>query len=405
MSVDKATQDNIVKEIADIQSKAVPGPRGASYVDDPTASTQTPAFDAGESEAEELAGDDGTDAESSDLESQAAAPKSGVLKSKLSTVYQLDDDVEEEELADALLEQLKRLQESNKEAERRALEAEQRAQEALAKIKEREEKPAPKAETEDKPAAKTRRLAPITPPDPELNALCEYDAELKRFVGKEKFGSVGAEAANKLNAYKAARDQRFEMLVSEDFTSIIRDEMRDEIERIADEKAKAYLEQLQAEQKKVTAATQAEKQEAEFVGFMETIKDKLYKVGPNGEIKKNLITGDPEWTDTGNRFRDIYVQLQEVNPNASQATLVKKAYDIVSKFSAPVEPPKDTKQETAEKKKRFLEKRKHESGVPTGSANVATTKDKFSSGNKVSLLSAMLEDPDNEDNPDLAQLR
>lgn len=403
MSVDKATKQQALDEIAAIQASAANEQNGSSVAGSETPATEPSLFD--------LASEEGTDANSSEASEQPPA-KPGVLKNKLSAIYELDDDIEEEELADAMLERLRQLEAANKEAEQRAREALARLEEQQRQERERQalkpEVSQREVEQDDKPKAepksRSKRLAPIQAPDPELSALCEFDPELKRFVGKDKFGVAGDEAAKQLNAYRAARDQRFEMLVSEDFADIVRQEIREDIERIAEEKAKAHLEQLKAEQNQRSAATYAEQQQAEFVGFMEAVKDRLYKLTPGGDIKKNPITGEVAWTETGSQFKDIYSQLQEVNPNAPQAVLAKKAFDIVSKL-VPAEQPKDVKQETAEKKKRFLDKRKHESGVPTGNANVATVKDRFTSGNKVSLLQALLEDPDNEDNPDLAPLR
>lgn len=348
----------------------------------------------------ELTGDEGKDATLPD--SGLAEKPAGVLRQKLSSIYDLDEDVEEEELADALLERLQQLEKSHKEAEARAAEA-------AAKLAERQQE-AEKAKVEiPKPqeqeqTKKIRKLAPLKAPDPDLQNLVEYDNELKQFVGKDKFGSAGAAAAKELNDYKKQRDQRFEMWVNEDPTQLILDEAREEIERIAEARAQAILDKIKAEQQTATQATEAEKSQAEFAGFMETVKEKLYKLGPDGQPKKNPITGEIVTTVAGAEFIREFNELAEMNPNVSPAALAKKAYSTVERLTA-VQPKTDPKQETADKKKRFLTtQRKHESGV-AANANVATTQDKINSGVRMSLLQALLEDPDNEDNPDLAQLR
>lgn len=382
MSLDRTARKQIEEEIA--QTLAL-GDQEAASVDEAAAQEPEAQHD-----------DSGTDAESSP--EQASAPKSpGVLKSKLSQIYQLDDDTDEEELAEALIERLHKLEQAQKDAERRIAEAQARVAEA------QQVQQAPVAQEPPQETKKReRKLKPIVKPDDELEALVEFDPDIKRYVGKEKFGQLGQEAAKQFNDYAMARAQRAEQWISEDPAELILSEVRDEIEKIAEEKAQAYLRRIQEEQQNTQYVSQRQQSEAEFVGFMETVKPHLYHLDAKGNIKTNPITGEPATKEAGSLFIQEYRDLLELSPNAPPALLAKKAYKVVEKMIATA--PKDKKSEVAEKKKRFIDKRKHESGV-TGNANVATTQDKFTGGAKVSLLAALLEDPANEDNPDLAQLR
>ncbi len=179
----------------------------------------------------------------------------------------------------------------------------------------------------------------------------------------------------------------------------------EEIDRRVEEKLKAHFERLQQEQEQARSAQTVEQRERAFDDYMQTIKDKLYKLTPDGRIKKSPINDQPVFTEAGALFAKEYQELMEIaSPNADLVKIAKQAYKTVERLTGNVAPAKSKAEEAAEKKKKFLEKRKHESGV-AGNKTPATTQDKFNSGNKVRLFEAMLEDESNADNPDLAQYR
>lgn len=340
---------------------------------------------------------DGTDATPSS-ESKAEAKPQSALKLKLIALgYDIDEDATDDDLAEALIERSTRLDQARQEAERKATEVAERLS------KQAEQKPKEETKAEDKPK-RERKLKPLAKPDPELEMLVEFDADAKRYVGKDKFGSAGQEAAKQFNAYAAERAKRAEAMI-EDPTSLLLDDLSDEIDRRAEEKARAVLASLRQEQEASKQQADASTRETRWVTYMDSVKDKLYKLNPDGSIKKT-INGDPVFTEAGLLFAKEYNdRIADARPEVDPVDIAKKAYSSIERVITVAQTvKKDKPQETVEKKKKFLERKKHESGV-SGNVNTATTQDKFNSGVRSSLLQALLEDPDNEDNAELAKLR
>lgn len=323
--------------------------------------------------------------------------------------YDVPDDATDAELTEALLGRMAKADQIAKEAAAKSQETERRLQELLAKAEQKQTpaQPEPAKQPEEKP--KRKLPAALERPDPNLEPLVEWDEESRMFVGKDRYGTAGLEAAKQFNDYRAARAKREQEIVDNPasifngLTEDLEERLLAKQEQILEARLQAKLDEIRRQQEEASGKSAAQREEEEFGSFMESVKDKLYKLDPKGQPRKTL-DDEPAWTDMGKLFRDEYNDLAQLSPNASPTLLAKKAFERVSKFTSLV-PQKTPAEQAAEKKKSFVAKgRKHESGVPS-SQNSATVQDKFASGNNVSLLAAMLEDEANDDNPDLAALR
>ena len=382
MPIDKEFRDSLAKDIAaDMASR-----EGLPEAD---TDDVAPVI---ESDATEVETDDSSETDAGG--STEAEVRSKPLRDRYTKLgYKVDDDTDEDDLAEATLARLAQLEEDNRRLNE-AIKAEQAA---------RTEKPKPEIAEPKKESKqeRARKLSPIPKPDQELSALVEFDEDTKRFVGKDKFGSAGAEAAKLFNDYQAQRNSRAELWFDDPVSAVIED-AGDEIDRRVEEKLQAYFKSIEQKQAEKSVVEEREKSEKELVGFLESIKEELYELTPTKQIKRT-ISNQPVFTEAGKLWLQEYESIQALNPTAPQSLIAKKAYETLNRFSSLMKPapPKET---VVEKKKKFVEKRKHESGVP---ANVpgATFQDKVNSGNKLRLWQALLEDDANQDNPDLATYR
>lgn len=347
-----------------------------------------------------------------DKEVKPASPR--VVAEKLKKLgFDIDDETTDEELVEALLVRQTKIEQAAKAAEQKALEAEKRVQELATKKPEPDakiEKPA-----EPAPDVKPKRKAPpaLVRPDEALQGLVEWDDETRMFVGRDRFGAAGIEAAKQFNDYRAARLKREQELIDDPESLIsglsedLEERLKAQTEAMLEARLQAKLDEIRKQQEealgKTSQQTAQQKEEAEFTTFMESVKDKLYRLTPDGTVRQTL-DGEPAWTDAGKLFRDEFNELYNFAPHLPQSQIAKKAYERVAKIAS-LTPAKSPAETAAEKKRAFVTKgRKHESGVPSG-GNSATVQDKFASGNNVRLFEALLEDPDNDDNADLANYR
>ena len=267
--------------------------------------------------------------------------------------YDVDDDVDPQALYETALERIS--------ASAAAFSRLQQLESELAALK-----------TAPPPAAPVAAAAPPPPVETAVTQeqqrhfreLQKYDLALEQFVTRDgqgnavprmELGTQAIEAAQKINAYeKMERDQAALLLQN---PNLLLSDFKSDVERIAEEKAKALVEQQiaawRAEQEKqtqeLTAAQQAAAEERQALEWHEANKAKLFKLAPNGEPAKMPFDDTAfQFTPMGIKFRERLTALQSRYPGANRIDLMNDALEYASLVApqpaAPVATPAQQRQ-------------------------------------------------------------
>lgn len=235
-------------------------------------------------------------------------------------------------------------------------------------------------------AAQTK--APEKPPEPKKVGLppleldedwyraAEFNQELGRYVGIDKFGSWGETAASKLNEYAKAKSDRATRLVNDPASYLLESGLEDRLRAREEALEAKFQEQLNAYKESLKTDLQAVKQEEKLEQFFEKNASVFFETGADGSFRRNPTTGQPLTTEAGRAYADAATYARDelglsdkvlVHKHAlreAQKYMTPKQEKAAEKASVEVEKEIEAEEESAEKtppqdkKKRFVERAK-----------------------------------------------
>lgn len=245
----------------------------------------------------------------------------------------------------------------------------------------------------------------------ELEKL-EYDRRIAELVKQEgnKYVPVdespeAAEAAKIANSYVAKRRERLEKIV-DDPRGTLQPLFEELIERKLQERFEAF-QKSQEEMQALALAEQRNRSEQERLQALVTENESmLYKLDESGKRRVSLKTNKLMLTKFGKEVERQFMELAEISPNQPQSVLLQKAIKDVSRYMKPDEPVEEKpKAAPAEKKREFLEKAKAATVDTEVSKKPASVQETVELGAGMTLLDAIANDPDNQDNPAVQAIR
>lgn len=212
-------------------------------------------------------------------------------------------------------------------------------------------------------------------------------------VPKPEYGEKGIEAAQKIKQYVQEYRERHKMLAS-DPIGFLEEDISRIVSAEVEKRLQEHEKKLQEAEKKRREEDAMKSEEQKIAALLDARKADLYKLNPDGTIKRLLKDSRPAMTEFGKTVDAEFLELMALNPRAPQSVLLEKAIKIAEKIHRPVETKKPDRQE---KRKRFLQDRNNKSEPPeVSSERPATTEEKGSIGAAESLWEAIINDPDNE---------
>lgn len=268
----------------------------------------------------------------------------------------------------------------------------------------RAEPPSPKPETKQEVSADSV--------DDELAKL-EYDHNIAQLVKQEggRYLPVddspeAAEAAKVANSYSRKRQERFNKIL-DDPKGTLGPWMQQMVDSLIEQKVEAKLDGYRKSQEELRAKELQEQrmmqEEQRYFATLEKHKADIYKLSDQGEPRKSLKTGKLMMTPFGREVDRVFLELAELSPNQPQSVLLDKAIGLVGKYLKPEAPKKEAP--VADKKKAFIEKARTASVDTEVGKKPTTVQETVELGASVSLLEAILNDPDNQDNEEIQKLR
>jgi hypothetical protein len=255
------------------------------------------------------------------------------------------------------------------------------------------------SQPEDKPEEKNGpSLKPLTYDQADEKLVMWESVEgVSVAVPKDKTGTKGREAAERLNAWAEQWRSRQRMLTQDPLSLLAPD-----LQKIVDAEVKKALSKYEEEKVKQVQehvkATQEVAENDSVRNFFDQHRADLFVVGKDGRPKKSLATNSDMLSERGKQFEEIYVQLAETS-SAPRSKLLVKAMTMLNKFNPPKAPePKETK---VEKRRSFLDKGRKNKATALVASNPPARPDERSrvNGGKKSLADLMLQDADLADNP------
>ena len=285
-------------------------------------------------------------------------------------------------------------------AERTARDGEQSAPPSLKK----EEKPEPE-----------KVSLPVKPEVGDELAKLEYDRSIALLVKEEggRFLPVddtpeAAAAAKEANQYNRKRQERLNKII-DDPAGTLGPWMQKEIERIAELKLEERFQSYQKTQEELARKQQFEQQIALENKRWEDIVSKneksLYKLGDDGQRRKSVKTGKWMMTQFGRDVDREFLELQELSPEKPQSVLLEKAIATVKRYTKSEASAEQKETPVEDKRKTFLEKAKKADVDTEVSKKPATVQEAVELGASTSLLEAILNDPDNQDNESVQKMQ
>lgn len=263
--------------------------------------------------------------------------------------------------------------------------------------------PAPVDPQPEAPAAPTTVFQELQDYDPSLRNYVEID-ERGRAIPKTEYGQAAVEAASQINAYETAAARQAELLMKNP-SALIQDHMG-QIERIAEEKARALLEErfssYQEEQNKQLEEQRKQAAQAEYDSkvnaWHESHKAKVFKIGPDGEPRVDPF--DPNayaFTPLGKVFQAEYAELAQRYSSLDRLDLMQLAMDR-AELKAPAAEPVQTQtpQTQLQQKQQFVEQRQTQT-VPNQSHTPAPIEEVAQAFPNLSFADMIRSDPENQD--------
>lgn len=271
-------------------------------------------------------------------------------------------------------------------------------------------KPEPKAESEEKShkseTAEERRERLLTKLDPK-DALAAYVTYNERGVAvpKEEYGEKAVEAAKQINDYNDARRERLAKMVDDPLGTLEPD-----LKSIVDDQIKAAIEAYKKEQEeaalRASQETQYKTEQERVQKFFQDRKEDLYILGEDGEPKRVGLTKKFAVSEVGRVTEEQFSKLYEIAPDAPQSVLLERAFETAKQIVDARAPKESPAEKAAPKKKKMLASSKKRPKQPDAlSDSVATPEERQASGERVSLLQLILDNPELEGSSALAGLR
>lgn len=266
------------------------------------------------------------------------------------------------------------------------------------------EPPSPKPEKQDVSAGSV---------DDELAKL-EYDHNIAQLVKQDggRYLPVddtpeAVEAAKVANSYSRKRQERFNKIL-DDPKGTLGPWMQQMVDSLIEQKVEAKLDGYRKSQEELRAKELQEQrvmqEEQRYFATLEKHKAEIYKLSDQGEPRKSLKTGKLMMTPFGREVDRVFLELAELSPNQPHSVLLDKAIGLVGKYLKP-EAPIKKEAPVADKKKAFIEKARAASVDAEVGKKPATVQETVELGASTSLLEAILNDPDNQDNEEIQKLR
>lgn len=270
------------------------------------------------------------------------------------------------------------------------------------------ESPSIKEETKQDPPAPVKEAT-----GDELTKL-EYDYSISQLVKQEggKYVPIddtpeAVAAAKEANGYNRKRQDRLNKIL-DDPKGTLGPWMRQEMEALVSQKLKDEMEQFRKSQEEARQIEVRQRTEQEELDRYESLRDQhkasLYKLSDSGEIRRSLRTGQLMMTSFGREVNKNLLELAELSPHQPRSVLLQKAIQVTSKYMKP-EVSDKPKAEATNKRQTFLDKARKADVDTDVSKRPASVQEAVALGTNMSLLEAILSDPDNQDNPTVQKLK
>ena len=268
-------------------------------------------------------------------------------------------------------------------------------------------KPEPKAESEGKPeTAEERRERLLKKLDPK-DSLAAYVTYNERGVAipKEEYGDKAVEAAKQINEYNDARRERLAKIVDDPLGTLEPDQ-----KSFVDDQVKSAIEAYKKEQEEAAQRASLENkqrtEEEKVQKFFQDKKQDLYILDDDGEPKKVGLSKKLAVSEVGRVTEEQFSKLYELAPTAPQSVLLERAFETAKQIVEARAPKESPEEKAAPKKKKMLASSKKRPKQPDAlSDSVATPEERQASGERVSLLQLILDNPELEGSSALAGLR
>jgi hypothetical protein len=316
------------------------------------------------------------------------------------------DTEELEELADDELEQLA-LQRFNGEPKEPPAQPKDGTATQPARDGEQAESPSLKVEKKEEPQQPAK-----VDVDDELSKL-EYDHSIAQLVKQEggKYLPVddspeSIAAAKEANSYNRRRQDRLTKML-DDPKGTLGPWMRREMEELVSQRIKSEMEGLRQSQEIARQEEAKQRMLSDEESKFQVLKDKhkadIYKLSDDGAPRKSIRTGNLMLTEFGKEVNKNYLELAELSPTAPNSVLFEKAVVMTRKY---IKPEVKAKAEPeVNKKQSFLDKARKASVDTDVSKKPATIQEAVALGTNMSLLEAIRNNEEIQDNPTVQALR
>lgn len=308
--------------------------------------------------------------------------------------YDLDDDTTDEDLAPQLAGLIRQTAEDRQkwsqfEKERAELEELRKLRDQLQAGKQEAEQP-----KQSKPEEKAKPKSALEY-DPEWETAAEYDPQTRSWVPKDKYGTWGETAARKLNEFEKVKHERAALIVSNPLEYMklagiddILAEYESKYEKLADERAKSYVEKLRDE-------ILSQRQQDQIESFFQQNKATFFELDAKGNPKVDPLTGAPVRTGVGELYVEAAQEARDLGVN-DEARIHAYALKRSQREMTPSEQAKSEKTtKTTEKKDRETFLRKAAAKQPLGDREghrIAAAKGDFLAESELSFKEMLLRD-------------
>lgn len=291
--------------------------------------------------------------------------------------YDVDEEVEDEDLYKSVAERIKAQEQLQKQIELERQERE-KIQKELEDLRQAAQSQPQQEATQQATAevvaeeSKRRGWEPIEEPDRDLLKFVERDPSTGMFRSRDEYqGQGGEDAARKFNEYQAEVQKRSRQLLANPVDALLQGGLEDRLAKVIEERAEKLLEEkmkgfgdfkgealAEFERKR-----EQEERERRIESFYNERAGDFFKTNVSGQMVRDF-NGEPILTELGRAFQEESRYLRQAGIQ-DEETLLNTAWRNVSRLHPRGETPAEEPVATGkEKRRRFVERRESVSPEP-----------------------------------------